>query len=229
MIKFRLYFDKDAEIDWLNGMARRGWGMEHFFMGFYRFEACEPGAYQYQIDFGKKPFSVDADYRAFMEENGVEVVQPWGYWIILRRPASEGEFVLYTDVDSAIEHYGKIRMLFKVVLIIELLIFMVEMYAGIQGASYLGAFIIGALVLGLINAVVDTNRTIARLMEQRGEAVGKRWGRQVSALVPCGMLLNCVAYLFDDGRFPAVELLIRIAAIVMMVVGIYRTVRMRES
>ena len=51
MIKFRLYFDKDEETDWLTGRADRGWAMEKFLWGFYRFEPCEPGAYRYQIDF----------------------------------------------------------------------------------------------------------------------------------------------------------------------------------
>ena len=227
MIKFRLYFDKDEETDWLNGMAKRGWAMKWFFLGLFWFEACEPGAYQYQIDFGRKPFSVDIDYRAFMEENGVEVVQPWGYWIILRRPASAGEFVLYTDVDSAIGYYCKIRKMFKAVLIIELFFFLFEIYCAVQGAAYVGTFIIGALVLVLSNAVIRTNRTIAQLQEQRGETPGGRCGRRVSVFLPCGMLLNSVALFMDHVEQPTIKPVIQIAACVLMMVGIYRTVRMR--
>ena len=52
MIRFRLYFDKDKETAWLNEMSRRGWAMNGFFAGFYRFEKCDPGEYIYQIDFG---------------------------------------------------------------------------------------------------------------------------------------------------------------------------------
>ena len=229
MIKFRLYFDKDEETDWLNGMADRGWAMEKFLWGFYRFERCEPGAYRYQIDFGERPFSISEDYRAFMEENGVEVMQSWGYWIILRKPASAGEFLLYTDVDSAIEHYKKIRTLFKAVLIIELLIFSFEVYAGIRGASYVFAFIIGALVLGLINAVVRTNRTIAGLLERKGEASSCRYGRRVSGLIPCGLLLNSVALILPEGELSIVKRVLQLAAIALMTVGIYRTARMREQ
>lgn len=229
MIKFRLYFDKDEETDWMNRMAEKGWAMEGFFFGLYWFAPCEPGAYQYQIDFGRKLFSVDADYKAFMEENGVEVVQPWGYWIVLRRPAAEGEFVLYSDVDSAIEHYKKIRIMFKAVLIIELLIFLFEVYVGIQDGTYIWAFIMGALVLKLVNATVRTNRTIAELMERRGEAPTGRWGRPISGLLPCGLLLNSVALLMDRSGMSKVRLVIQIAALVLMIVGIYRTGRMRAS
>ena len=34
MIRFRLYFDKDAETKWLNEMAEQGWAMKSFFAGF---------------------------------------------------------------------------------------------------------------------------------------------------------------------------------------------------
>ena len=47
MIRFRLYFDKDAETKWLNEMAEQGWAMKSFFTGFYSFERCEPGQYMY--------------------------------------------------------------------------------------------------------------------------------------------------------------------------------------
>lgn len=56
MIKFRLYYDKDAETKWLNEMAEQGWAMKSFFAGFYSFERCEPGQYMYQVDFGNRFF-----------------------------------------------------------------------------------------------------------------------------------------------------------------------------
>lgn len=54
MIKFRLYYDKDKETEWLNGLANEGWAMKGFFAGFYSFEPCEKGEYTYQIDFSNK-------------------------------------------------------------------------------------------------------------------------------------------------------------------------------
>ena len=118
MIKFRLYWDKDKETVWLNDMAAKGYAMTGFFAGFYTFEKCEPGEYTYQIDFGDKFGSVTNDYREFMEETGVEIVQTWGFWVILRKKTADGPFVLYTDVDSQITHYTKIRNMFKVAAII---------------------------------------------------------------------------------------------------------------
>ena len=74
MTKFRLYFNKDKETTWLNNMAKEGYALTKFIAGFYTFEACEPGEYEYQIDFGDKLYAVTDDYREFMEENNIEIV-----------------------------------------------------------------------------------------------------------------------------------------------------------
>lgn len=50
MIKFRYYIDNQKEQDWLNKLSREGWALKKFFLGFYKFEKCEPGEYEYQID-----------------------------------------------------------------------------------------------------------------------------------------------------------------------------------
>ncbi len=82
-------------------MSAQGWAAKSFFAGFYQFEACEKGEYVYQIDFGTKLFAASEDYREFMREAGIELVQTWGYWIILRKKASEGNFELYTHEPNA--------------------------------------------------------------------------------------------------------------------------------
>ena len=83
MIKFRLYYDKDKETLWLNEMADQGYAMTGFFAGFYTFEKCEPGEYRYQVDFSEKLFALGTDYREFMKEMNIEIVQQWFFWIIL--------------------------------------------------------------------------------------------------------------------------------------------------
>lgn len=136
MLKFRLYWDKDAETKWLNEMADKGWAMTGFFAGLYKFEKCEEGKWRYQVDFGEKFGAVTEDYREFMNEAGIEIVQSWGYWIILRKLASAGEFQLYTDVESSIEHYSKILKMFKVVFVIELICLLIEIIAAFKRGSY---------------------------------------------------------------------------------------------
>ena len=116
MVKFRLYLNKDDETKYLNEMAAKGYAMpgpRHpmtgFFAGFYSFEKCRPGEFIYQVDITEGMFRVTNDYREFMQEMGVEIVCLWGMWVILRKKAADGPFVLYTDVESTTEHlsYGR--------------------------------------------------------------------------------------------------------------------------
>lgn len=165
MIKFRIYLDKEAEEKWLNQMAADGWAMESFFGGIYQFSACEKGAYTYRVDFGDKLFSISEDYRELMQDAGIQIVQTWGYWVILRKKTSEGAFMLYTDI----EHYQKIRRMFKIVTIIELICLFIELYVGAVEGIVLGyafALLIGALLLSVINALFQTNQKIAELEEK---------------------------------------------------------------
>ena len=68
MLKFKLYYDKDAEEDWLKEMCLNGWAFKKFFLGFYTFEKCEPGEYNYQIDLLDSWSGEKDDYAAFMEK-----------------------------------------------------------------------------------------------------------------------------------------------------------------
>lgn len=165
MTKFKIYFDKDVETKWLNQMVAEGWALKSFFAGFYTFEECKKGEYIYQVDFGDKLFNVSKEYREYMQELGIEIVDIWGYWIILRKSASEGSFELYTDVESAREHYVKIRSMFRAVLIVEVICLLMELAAWVGGfsAGFLCAVIIGALVLSLWKAIFKINGVIENL------------------------------------------------------------------
>lgn len=223
MKKFRLYFDKDKETEWINALAKEGYALTKFFAGLYTFEKCEPGEYIYQIDLGNKLFAVDEGYKEFMEENDIEIVQTWGMWIFLRKKADKGDFVLYTDVDSSIEHYTKIRNMFKVVTILELLCFMLEFVCYIQGVVFglWGMLLIGALIIVLLNAVVKTNQTIAELKERKGDSYTKNPAKQSPVLI-AGLLLNCVAMGIPESVNHYITLSVRIFAIVLMLIGIYQ-------
>lgn len=127
MKKFRLYFDKDKEEKWLNEMSEQGWAMADFFAGLYTFVPCKPGEYIYQVDMpgeiGKMPiWEQKIKYREYIdlvEETEAEYVCRWGWWLIFRREAAKGEFVLYTDTESKIGLYRRIRKLFLFVGVLE--------------------------------------------------------------------------------------------------------------
>lgn len=229
MLKFRLYFDKDEETAWLNEMSKEGWAMERFFAGLYRFERCEPGKYLYQVDFGEKLFAITEEYREFMEEAGVEVLQPWGYWIILRKPASEGKFELYTDVDSSIEHYSKICKMFKVVLVVEIIVLFFELYAGMKGVwiGYPFACLIGAMIFAIANALFRTKNIIAQLKERKGEVVTGN-NQNVSLFLSCGLILNGCAMFVSESISEPIKITLQVIAIVLMIIGIYKTAKKKK-
>ena len=227
MTKFRLYFNKDKETTWLNNMAKEGYALTKFFAGFYTFEACEPGEYEYQIDFGDKMYAVTDDYREFMEENNVEIVCLWGYWVFLRKRASEGKFVLYTDVESSIEHYTKILKMFKVVTAIELICFIMETFAAMNGVAvgFFGMAIIGALTLALMNVILSTKKTLNELKERKGESINKSIaGGNVSPTLIAGLSLNlCATALNNSSVSGPWVTIVQIIAIIVMLVGIYQS------
>lgn len=232
MTKFKLLFNKDEETKWINDLAEQGWAMRSFFSGFYSFERCQPGEYLYQVDFADKFAHLSRDYRDFMEEMGVEIVCQWGFWVILRRHAQEGPFELYTDVESTIEHYRKIRNMFKVVTAFEIICFFVQMIAIFNGAVGIlpAALIILALILVLMREITRINSILDELGQRQGQpAEGVGWRRRrPSLLIPAGMFLNAIALLIANTEIPfcePVRRVLQIAAIVLMVVGIYRTAR----
>ena len=122
MKRFRFYFDKDAETVWLNNMVHQGWAVKHFFLGMYTFERCEPGEYIYQIDLLESAVGGNAEYETFMYDMGIEVICRWGRWIFLRKKSVEGPFELYTDPASKLTQYRRIRNMFGILAIAELLI-----------------------------------------------------------------------------------------------------------
>jgi len=227
MTKFRLLLDKDKETAWLNKLASEGWALKSFFLGFYKFEKCEPGEYVYQIDIQDQCGKVSEDYREFMTEAGIEIVQVWGFWVILRKKASEGEFVLYTDVDSQIEHYKKILKLFKIFTIVELICFIIEVVSAANSHSYLVfgfVFLIAAIVIVFLRIIAKTKNIINELEERKtGIPVERRKG--ASPFLSIGLLFNSVALIAHDSISNYILLPIQICAIVLMLVGIVLTLK----
>lgn len=224
MTKFRLYWDKDAETKWLNEMADEGFAMTGFFAGFYKFEKTEKGKWRYQVDFGEKFGTVTEDYREFMNEAGIEIVQNWGYWVILRKLASEGEFELYTDVESSIEHYSKILTMFKVVFVIELICLFIEIFGALSGSEigWVFACIVGAFTFVILNAAVKTKNKILELKARQSGIDPEKDERQFSPALMAGLLLNSCALLMEHPG-GLVKMILQILAIILMLVGIVQT------
>lgn len=166
MLKFKLYFDKDAEEAWLKEMSIKGWAFKKFFLGFYIFEACEPGEYNYQIDLLDNWKGDKKDFATFMEESGVEVISQWYRWVYIRKKASDGPLEMYTDSESKIAQYNRIKNFFKLGFVIELICFIIEINAAIRiGLSlyWLLTIMIGILGLTFLQMVWKCNWKIEQL------------------------------------------------------------------
>ena len=230
MIKFKLYFDKDKETQWLNEMSQKGWAMTGFFAGFYRFEPCEKGKYTYQIDFGNEFFSVSDDYREFMSDSDIEIIQSWGFWVFLRKLSSEGEFQLYTDVDSQIEHYKKIRNMFKAVTVIELICLFIELFSASMTNSPLlwsFVFLILAIIIAFFNITNRTNDIIHELTERK-TGIEEPRNRSISIFLIIGLLLNSCVLMMKDSIPSYIVCPLQLIVIVLMLVGVYQTARKRR-
>ena len=230
MIKFKLYFDKDKETQWLNDMSQKGWAMTGFFAGFYRFEPCEKGKYTYQIDFGNEFFSVSDDYREFMSDSDIEIIQSWGFWVFLRKLSSEGEFQLYTDVDSQIEHYKKIRNMFKAVTVIELICLFIELFSASMTNSPLlwsFVFLILAIIIAFFNITNRTNDIIHELTERK-TGIEEPRSKSISIFLIIGLLLNSCVLMMKDSIPSYIVCPLQLIVIVLMLVGVYQTARKRR-
>lgn len=221
MKKFRLYFDKDKETAWLNEMAAQGYALTSFFAGIYAFDTCAPNKYTYQVDFCDKFGNVSEDYREFMKDNDIEIVQIWGFWIFLRKRNADGPFELYTDIDSSIEHYTKIRNMLKGASILMIFCFLLECYAVSQAPSLFPLLlIVGAMTYSIMHTAFKTNRIIADLKEQKGESINPSNGPAPILII--GLLLNSVA-LISESLPDIIEYPLRIIAIALIVYGIVKT------
>ena len=104
-------WDFEKEERWLNQMAMQGWAVAGVGGCKYVFERCEPGAYIVR----RQMRSPDEDYLGFLGEIGAEYIGRVIKWIYFRRPAEEGPFELFSDVDSRLEHLEWIgRMLLAI-------------------------------------------------------------------------------------------------------------------
>lgn len=164
MIKFKLYYDKDQEEKFLNEMSNRGYAMEKFFLGLYFFEPCNPGEYTYRVDLiaGKDIRETNLFYDLVRDAGG-ELVQTWGFWAFYRK---KGSFDLYTDRESQITQYEKIRRLFLGIGFLELVVVFMQISQYLEhgsGYSLLGVAIFTLLTIVLFAQVIKCTRKIASL------------------------------------------------------------------
>ena len=150
---WKAYWDYEKEEQWLNEMSAQGMAMTDYSWCRYVFTDAPNDAYIYRIELLEymptHPESMA--YLRFLEESGVEVVTTYMRWVYLRKPASEGAFDLYTDLDSKIRHYQRINYFWTVMMIAEFAAAGANLSIGIVNlflSERLGNFSYGNLIIG---------------------------------------------------------------------------------
>ncbi len=109
-------WDFEKEERWLNEMAMQGWALVGVGFCTYHFEKTEPGAYTIRLEMHDQ----DEGYLAFMRETGAEYLGRVVKWIYFRKRSELGQFDLFSDLDSRINHLKNIRRMVGLVGILNL-------------------------------------------------------------------------------------------------------------
>ena len=100
----------DEEEKWLNDMAKRGWALDSVGFAKYTFIESEPGEYAVRLEMldHTAASSEGQDYIDFVESTGAEYIGNMMQWVFFRKKAAEGDFDLFSDIDSRIRHMERI-------------------------------------------------------------------------------------------------------------------------
>ncbi|PRR82035.1 DUF2812 domain-containing protein [Clostridium vincentii] len=106
-------WDFEKEENWLNEMSVKG--LQLVAVGFckYVFEETIEGEYAYKLELLENvPSNAESiSYISFLEETGVEYIGSLMRWAYFRKKVAYGDFEIYSDIDSKIKHYKRIRFL----------------------------------------------------------------------------------------------------------------------
>lgn len=152
IIKYKWFWawNFDKEEKWLNEMSEKGLQLTDVKAIRYKFDEGKPDEYTYRIEMlDELPSSKRSrDYIRFLEETGVEMIGCYIRWVYLRKKKTEGDFDLFSDLDSRINHLTKI-LYFLAVFIPIILINTANLWSiySSENAEY-------SLVFPLLNSVV---------------------------------------------------------------------------
>jgi hypothetical protein len=121
-IVWKAYYNYEKEEKWLNQMSAKGLAMTDYSWCRYVFEEAPNNEYIYRLELlNQLPSHPESRaYLRFLEESGVEHIASYMRWVYLRKKTIEGPFDLYTDIDSRIQHYQRILLLWNVLMMVEL-------------------------------------------------------------------------------------------------------------
>lgn len=172
--KFKFYFawDYQKEEKWLNEMSDIGLQLVDVGMCRYVFEDNNKDRYIYRLELLDNVLSnsKSISYIRFLEETGVEHVGSVLRWAYFRKKAGDGEFELYSDIDSKIKHCKRILFLFFCVTPINVinLINMTNNYINSGYTSYVYISVFLGILVGLLGTgIFKVYRQIWKLKKDK--------------------------------------------------------------
>lgn len=173
----KAFFDYEKEEKYLNEMSAKGLALTDYTWCRYVFMDAPKSEFIYRIELLENPVEhpESQNYIKFMEETGVEFVASYNRWVYFRRRSSEGEFDIYSDIDSKTKHYKRIRMLFLFVTILNLAIGCLNLFYGNMQSSmgirpinsYIAIFSIVIGLLILVFLVLPLSKKINYLEKEK--------------------------------------------------------------
>ena len=106
-ISINCFVDFDKEEQWLNDMVQKGWAFWHTNGVIYRFKACKPGEFIYQIDFDEKKKEGIDDYVVFRRSCGDQFVHQCKNRIYWKRETTSGPFEAENNVAAKLRLTNK--------------------------------------------------------------------------------------------------------------------------
>ncbi|MBC1374497.1 DUF2812 domain-containing protein [Listeria farberi] len=176
VFKFFTVDNMEKEAAYLNEMAQKGWFFKAYKSFRYHFEQGEPAIYSYAIDFKANEGDEEA-YKTLFADAGWENVYCYpvlnGNWMYFRKAIEPGKTneAIFTDKDSLIQLYKRIRtrwtifgVIMSLFLLFELLlVFPMDNYFGVTTFIFI-MFIILVSLYGkmFFNLTRKINNLVAR-------------------------------------------------------------------
>lgn len=118
----KVFFDFEKEEQFLNEMSTKGLALTSYSWCKYEFEVAPKGEYIYRLELLDHPVEQEESqkYINFIEDTGAELVTSYHRWVYLRKKTSDGEFSIFSDMTSKIKHFERIRAVYLVALLCNL-------------------------------------------------------------------------------------------------------------
>jgi hypothetical protein len=151
----KMFWDYEKEERWLNEKSAKGLMLTEYSWCRYVFTEGSANEYTYRIELLKHPptHPDSIDYIQFLEHSGVERITVYARWIYFRRKSSEGAFDIYSDLESKINHFKRIHLLWLTLMAAEWIVGLINLIIGIVNLNAnqnLESYSMGNIIAGCL-------------------------------------------------------------------------------